>query len=68
MQIMLQAVSGYFFPTRSESDDSIPVRGYARQRLDMIRRTMRDYGHLLDQDTTNRIKAEIADAERCRID
>jgi hypothetical protein len=29
---------------------------------------MRDYGHLLDQDTTNRIKAEIADAERCRID
>ena len=65
---MLQAVSGYFFPTRSESDDSIPVRGYARQRLDMTRRVMRDYGHLLDQETMNRIQAEISDAERCRID
>jgi hypothetical protein len=65
---MLQAVSGYFLPTRSETDDSIPVRGYARQRLDMTRRAMRDYGHLLDQDIRSRIEAEIAEAERCRID
>ena len=65
---MLQAVSGYFFPARSESDDSIPVRGYARQRLDMTRRAMRDYGHLFDQDTRNRVTVEMADAERRRID
>ena len=65
---MLQAVSSYFFPTRYESDDSIPARGYARQRLDMTRRALRDYGHLLDQDIRTRIEAEIAEAERCRID
>jgi hypothetical protein len=65
---MLQAVSGYFFPTRWQSHDTIPARGYARQRLDMTRRAMRDYGHLLDQDTRSRIMDEIADAERCRID
>ncbi|MET0481924.1 MAG: hypothetical protein ABWZ27_03300 [Aestuariivirgaceae bacterium] len=65
---MLQAVTGYFFPTRSKSDDSIPVRGYRRQRLDMTRRAMRDYGHLLDQDTRSRVNVEITDAERWRID
>ena len=65
---MLQAVTGYFFPTRSENDDSIPVRGYRRQRLDMTRRAMRDYDHLLDQDTRSRVNVEITDAERWRID
>jgi hypothetical protein len=68
MQIMLQAVSGFYLPTRSENEDAMPIRGYRRQRIDMIRRTMRDYGHLLDQETRNRIQAELTDAEGYRFD
>jgi hypothetical protein len=68
MQIMLQAVSGFYLLTRSEDEDAMPIRGHRRQRIDMTRRTMRDYGHLLDQDTRNRVQAELTDAEGYRFD
>jgi hypothetical protein len=67
-QIMLQAVSGFYLLTRSEDEDAMPIRGHRRQRIDMTRRTMRDYGHLLDQDTRNRVQAELTDAEGYRFD
>jgi hypothetical protein len=63
-----EAVSGFYLLTRSEDEDAMPIRGHRRQRIDMTRRTMRDYGHLLDQDTRNRVQAELTDAEGYRFD
>ena len=50
---MLQTLTGYFPITQQKAEETIPVRGYPRQRLDMTRRAMRDYGYLLDQETKN---------------
>ena len=46
---MLQSLTGYFPITQQKAEETIA--GYPRQRLDMTRRALRDYGYLLDQET-----------------
>ena len=56
---MMQAISIFHPFSTTEDEVLMPVQGQQMQRIDLVRRTMRDFGHLLDNDTRNRVMAEI---------
>ena len=62
--VMSQAMSvQHFFSTTEDETTPMPVQGQPMQRINMVRRAMRQYGHLLDRDTHKRIMAELSKSE-----
>lgn len=60
---MSQAMSVQHFFSTSEDEAPLAVQGQPMQRINMVRRTLRQYGHLLDRDTHKRIMTELMKSE-----